>query len=50
VGDLDWVDGLAVETFNAKTLAGLAVGVVRNGALEHFVGLGKADASAGRER
>jgi CubicO group peptidase (beta-lactamase class C family) len=47
-GGLDWVDELAVEMFNEHTLAGLAVGVVRGGALVHFVGLGLADAAAGR--
>ena len=39
---------LAIETFNEHTLAGLALGVVRDGALEHFTGLGMADAAAGR--
>jgi CubicO group peptidase (beta-lactamase class C family) len=41
-------DKLAIETFNEHTLAGLALGVVRDGALEHFTGLGMADAAAGR--
>lgn len=45
---LDWVDELAIETFNEHSLAGLAVGVVRDGALAHFTGLGQADAEAGR--
>lgn len=45
---LRWVDELAVEVFNEHTLAGLAVGVVRDGALAHFAGLGLADARAGR--
>jgi CubicO group peptidase (beta-lactamase class C family) len=42
------IDELATESFNEHTLAGLAVGVVRDGALEHFTGLGLADADAGR--
>ena len=42
------IDELAIETFNEHTLAGLALGVVRDGALEHFTGLGLADADAGR--
>jgi CubicO group peptidase (beta-lactamase class C family) len=39
---------LAVESFNEHTLAGLALGVVRDGRLERFVGLGLADAEAKR--
>jgi CubicO group peptidase (beta-lactamase class C family) len=39
---------LAVESFNENTLAGLALGVVRDGRLEHFVGLGLADAAENR--
>jgi len=39
---------LAVESFNGNTLAGLALGVVREGRLEHFVGLGLADAAEKR--
>ena len=46
--ELDWVDELAVEIFNEHTLAGLAVGVVRDGELVHFAGVGLADAVAGR--
>jgi CubicO group peptidase (beta-lactamase class C family) len=46
--DLDWLETLAIEAFNDHTLAGLAVGVVRGGALERVVGLGLADASARR--
>jgi len=42
------IDALAIETFNQHTLAGLALGVVRDGELEHFTGLGLADAEAGR--
>jgi CubicO group peptidase (beta-lactamase class C family) len=42
--DPDWLETLAIEAFNEDTLAGLAVGVVRDGALERFVGLGLADA------
>jgi CubicO group peptidase (beta-lactamase class C family) len=42
------IDELATVTFNEHTLAGLALGVVRDGALEHFTGLGMADAAAGR--
>jgi CubicO group peptidase (beta-lactamase class C family) len=45
----DAIRDLAIETFNERTLAGLAVGVVRNGELESFVGLGLAGAAAGRE-
>jgi CubicO group peptidase (beta-lactamase class C family) len=44
----DWLEQLAIEAFNEHTFAGLAVGVVRDGALEQFVGLGRADADAGR--
>ncbi len=46
--ELDWVDELAIEIFNEHTLAGLAVGVVVDGALAHFGSVGLADASAGR--
>ena len=42
------IDELAIETFNEHTLAGLAVGVVRDGELEHFTGLGMADGAKGR--
>jgi CubicO group peptidase (beta-lactamase class C family) len=42
------IDRLASATFNQHTLAGLALGVVRDGELEHFTGLGLADAEAGR--
>jgi CubicO group peptidase (beta-lactamase class C family) len=42
------IDDLAIEIFNEHTLAGLAAGVVRDGRLEHFTGLGLADAEAGR--
>jgi CubicO group peptidase (beta-lactamase class C family) len=44
----DWLDELAIGTFNECTLAGLAVGVVRDGRLERFVGLGLADAERDR--
>src|SRR4051795_2277299 len=37
----------AVESFNEHTLAGLALGVARDGRLERFVGLGLANAGAG---
>ena len=47
-GVLAMIDELATETFNEHTLAGLALGVIRDGALEHFSGLGMADAAAGR--
>ncbi|HEY7732761.1 MAG TPA: serine hydrolase domain-containing protein [Gaiellaceae bacterium] len=40
---------LAVESFNEHTLAGLAVGLVRDGRLSWFAGLGVADAESGRE-
>jgi CubicO group peptidase (beta-lactamase class C family) len=46
--DPDWLDRLAIETVNEHTLAGLAVGVVRDGELDRFVGLGRADAEARR--
>jgi CubicO group peptidase (beta-lactamase class C family) len=46
--DPDWLETPAIEAFNEHTLAGLAVGVVRDGALERFVGLGLADAEAQR--
>jgi CubicO group peptidase (beta-lactamase class C family) len=39
---------LAVESFNEKTMAGLAVGVVSPAGLEQFTGLGVADAATGR--
>jgi len=42
------IDELAIETFNEHALAGLALGVVRDGGLDHFSGLGMADADAGR--
>ena len=45
---LEWVDELAIETFNEHALAGLAVGVVRDGELAHFKGLGLADAEQRR--
>ena len=44
----DWLQRLAIETFNDRTLAGLALGVVGDGAPTRFVGLGRADADAGR--
>jgi len=44
----DWLETLAIETFNERTLTGLALGVVRGGALERFVGLGVADAGSER--
>ncbi|HEX2105231.1 MAG TPA: serine hydrolase domain-containing protein [Solirubrobacteraceae bacterium] len=46
--DPGWLERLAIEAFNEHTLAGLAVGVVRDGRLERFVGLGRADAEARR--
>ena len=46
--ELGWVDELAIEIFNEHTLAGLAVGVVRDGELVHFAGVGLADAATGR--
>jgi len=46
--DLDWIDDLAVEIFNEHTLAGLAVGVVRDGELVHFTGIGLADGATAR--
>jgi CubicO group peptidase (beta-lactamase class C family) len=46
--ELGWVDELAIELFNEHTLAGLAVGVVRDGELVHFTGVGLADAATGR--
>jgi CubicO group peptidase (beta-lactamase class C family) len=46
--DLEWVDDLAIEIFNDHTLAGLAVGVVRDGELARFAAVGLADAAAGR--
>ena len=48
VDDLEWVDELATEIFNDHTLAGLAVGIVRDGELARFAGVGLADAAAGR--
>ena len=42
------LDRLAVEEFNRAPLAGLALGVVRDGELEHFRGLGFADVDARR--
>ena len=44
----DWIDELAIEAFNDHALAGLALGVVRDGRLDHFVGLGLADAEDSR--
>ena len=44
----DWLETLAIEDFNDRTLAGLALGVVRDGELERFVGLGVADARTER--
>lgn len=38
----------AVETFNERTLAGLAAGLVADGELAWSAGLGLADASTGR--
>ena len=46
--ELGWVDELAIEIFNGHTLAGLAVGIVRDGKLVHFAGVGLADAETGR--
>ena len=46
--ELGWVDELAIEIFNEHTLAGLAVGIVRDGELVHFAGVGLADAATGR--
>jgi CubicO group peptidase (beta-lactamase class C family) len=46
--DPDWLETLAIEAVNEHALAGLALGVVRDGALERFVGLGLADAEAQR--
>jgi CubicO group peptidase (beta-lactamase class C family) len=46
--DRAWLDELAVEIFNEHTLAGLAVGVVRDGRLSEFTGLGLADDATGR--
>jgi CubicO group peptidase (beta-lactamase class C family) len=46
--DAGWFDSLATEAFNEHTLAGLAVGVVRGGELERFVGLGRAYADKRR--
>jgi CubicO group peptidase (beta-lactamase class C family) len=48
VKKLAWIDELAVECSNEHTLAGLALGVVRNGRLVHFTGVGLADARAAR--
>ena len=39
---------LAIETFDERTLAGLAVGIVRDGRLAWFEGPGMADETAGR--
>lgn len=39
---------LAVETFNDRTMAGLAVGVVRADGLDQFAGIGRADFDSGR--
>jgi CubicO group peptidase (beta-lactamase class C family) len=39
---------LAIESFNEHTLSGLALGIVRGGGLERFVGLGLADGDARR--
>jgi CubicO group peptidase (beta-lactamase class C family) len=39
---------IAVEVFNERPLAGLAVGVVRDGRFESFAGLGSADGSLGK--
>lgn len=47
-GELEWVDDLAVEIFNEHTLAGLAVGIVRDGTLVHFAGFGLAEAATAR--
>jgi CubicO group peptidase (beta-lactamase class C family) len=44
----DWLQRLAIEAFNDRTLAGLALGVTGDGAHTRFVGLGRADADAGR--
>jgi CubicO group peptidase (beta-lactamase class C family) len=44
----DELRDLAVESFNEHTLAGLALGVVRDGRLDRFVGLGLADAKTRR--
>ena len=38
---------IAVEIFNQRPLAGLAVGIVRDGRFESFAGLGSADGAAG---
>ena len=43
----DELERIAIEVFNEYPLAGLAVGIVRDGRLESFAGLGAADA-AGR--
>jgi CubicO group peptidase (beta-lactamase class C family) len=46
--DFGWLDELAVEEFNRRPLAGLALGVVRGGELAYDRGLGFADVAAGR--
>lgn len=39
---------IAVETFNDRTMAGLAVGVARADGLDQFAGIGRADFDSGR--
>jgi CubicO group peptidase (beta-lactamase class C family) len=39
---------IAVEIYNDRTMAGLAVGIVRAGGLEQFAGIGRADFESGR--
>jgi CubicO group peptidase (beta-lactamase class C family) len=48
VSELSWVRDVAVDVYNEHTLSGLAVGVVRDGRLDHFTGLGLANAATGR--
>ena len=46
--DYEWLNEAAIETFNEKTLAGLALAIVRDGRLERFIGLGLADVDTDR--
>jgi CubicO group peptidase (beta-lactamase class C family) len=48
VTDYEWLNKAAIETFNEKTLAGLALAIVRDGRLERFIGLGLADIDTDR--
>src|SRR5215471_8672336 len=43
VTEYEWLNEVAIKTFNEKTLAGLALAIVRDGRLERFIGLGLAD-------